>query len=244
VFPSWSRALPRVLRSARLVLASLICSAVVLTGVAAPAQAREVTAPTTAHPLLRYGDTGHTVAYLQYRLRVQPRTGYFGRLTEQAVKNLQRRYGLSVTGAVPNSVWTVLRVPYRPPAGTPPLRPGTWQFGSRAMGLAVLQTGKPYEYGGDGPDSFDCSGLVTYVFRQMGYRLPRVSYQIRAALPRLSSRSVTIGDLVFVDNGPGGRVGHVAIYAGDGYWFEASNPSRPVGKHEAWSTDISYGRVR
>ena len=51
------------------------------------------------------------------------------------------------------------------------------------------------------------------------------------------------GDLVFVHNGGGGSIGHVAIYAGGGYWYEASNPSAGVGKHRAWSTNVTYGRV-
>ena len=59
--------------------------------------------------------------------------------------------------------------------------------------------------------------------------------------PRSSSPQP--GNLVFVHNGEGGSVGHVAIYAGNGYWYEASNPSTGVGKHRAWSSNVSYGRV-
>jgi peptidoglycan DL-endopeptidase CwlO len=46
-----------------------------------------------------------------------------------------------------------------------------------------------------------------------------------------------------VHNGSGGSIGHVAIYAGGGYWYEASNPSQPVGKHPAWSSNVTFGRV-
>ena len=51
------------------------------------------------------------------------------------------------------------------------------------------------------------------------------------------------GDLVFVYNGGGGSIGHVAIYAGNGYWWEAANPEVGVGLHRAWTTNVSYGRI-
>jgi peptidoglycan DL-endopeptidase CwlO len=51
------------------------------------------------------------------------------------------------------------------------------------------------------------------------------------------------GDLVSVPNGGGASITHVATYAGGGYWFEASHSGQPVGKHPAWSTSVSFGRV-
>jgi cell wall-associated NlpC family hydrolase len=50
---------------------------------------------------------------------------------------------------------------------------------------------------------------------------------------RGSPLAAATGDLVFVYNGGGGRVGHVAIYAGGGKWWEASNPRTGVGLHKA-----------
>ncbi len=100
-----------------------------------------------------------------------------------------------------------------------------------------------YVYGGDGPTSFDCSGLVMWTFAQMGVSLPHSSGMQRAAVRRISSSEKRPGDLVFVHDGGGGSVSHVAIYAGNGYWIEAANPRYPVRKAAAWSSNVSYGRV-
>jgi cell wall-associated NlpC family hydrolase len=113
---------------------------------------------------------------------------------------------------------------------------------SHALQLAAAAaSGAYYAHGGAGPNGFDCSGFTMYVFSQMGISLPHSSSAQRSMVRNVSSPQP--GDLVFVYNGGGGSVGHVAIYAGGGYWWEASNPSVGVGKHRAWSSHVSYGRV-
>jgi len=112
---------------------------------------------------------------------------------------------------------------------------------ANVLSIAAAQQGDRYAYGGTGPDSFDCSGFTQYVFGKVGIWLPHSSGAQRSMARRVSSPQP--GDLVFVHNGGGGSVSHVAIYAGSGYWYEASNPSTGVGKHRAWSSNVSYGRV-
>jgi peptidoglycan DL-endopeptidase CwlO len=112
---------------------------------------------------------------------------------------------------------------------------------ANVLSIAAAQSGDRYQYGANGPDSFDCSGFTQYVFSKVGISLPHSSSAQRSVARRVSSPQP--GDLVFVYNGGGGSVGHVAIYAGGGYWYEASNPSTGVGKHRAWSSNVSYGRV-
>ncbi|MEP6761901.1 MAG: NlpC/P60 family protein [Sporichthyaceae bacterium] len=112
---------------------------------------------------------------------------------------------------------------------------------AHVLAIAAAQQGDRYQYGANGPDSFDCSGFTQYVFSKVGISLPHSSGAQRSMATRVAVPRP--GDLVFVYNGGGGSVGHVAIYAGNGYWYEASNPSRPVGKHRAWSSNVSYGRV-
>jgi cell wall-associated NlpC family hydrolase len=112
---------------------------------------------------------------------------------------------------------------------------------AHVLQLAAAQSGDSYSYGAAGPDSFDCSGFTQYVFGLIGISLPH-SAAGQSALARPISRPQP-GDLVFVHNGGGGSISHVAIYAGGGYWYEASNPGQPVGKHPAWSTNVSFGRV-
>jgi peptidoglycan DL-endopeptidase CwlO len=112
---------------------------------------------------------------------------------------------------------------------------------AHVLAIAAAQSGDSYSYGASGPDSFDCSGFTMYVFGKVGISLPH-----NAAAQADVARSVSTpqpGDLVFVHNGGGGSIGHVAIYAGNGYWYEASNPRTGVGKHKAWSSDVTYGRV-
>ena len=106
---------------------------------------------------------------------------------------------------------------------------------------AATASGAYYSYGGAGSKGFDCSGFTSYVFRQMGIELPHSSSAQRSVAQPVSNPQP--GDLVFVYNGGGGSIGHVGIYAGGGQWWEASNPSSGVGKHGAWSSAVSYGRV-
>jgi cell wall-associated NlpC family hydrolase len=113
---------------------------------------------------------------------------------------------------------------------------------SHALQLAAAAaSGAYYAHGGAGPNGFDCSGFTMYVFSQMGISLPHSSSAQRSMVANVSSPQP--GDLVFVYNGGGGSVGHVAIYAGGGYWWEAANPSVGVGMHRAWTSNVSYGRI-
>jgi cell wall-associated NlpC family hydrolase len=104
-----------------------------------------------------------------------------------------------------------------------------------------VASGAYYTHGGAGPTGFDCSGFTSYVFSKVGISLPHSSSMQAGVATRVSSPQP--GDLVFVYNGGGGSIGHVAIYAGNGYWWEAANPSYGVGLHRAWSSAVSYGRV-
>lgn len=82
---------------------------------------------------------------------------------------------------------------------------------------ALAQVGKPYRYGGTGPDAFDCSGLVQYVYGRAGVPLPRTTLaQFRSgkAIDRDEART---GDLLFYrfeDKKP--EPTHVVVYLGDG----------------------------
>ena len=112
---------------------------------------------------------------------------------------------------------------------------------AHVLQIAAAQSGDSYSYGAAGPDSFDCSGFTQYVFGLIGISLPH-SAAGQASFATPVSRPQP-GDLVFVHKGGGGSIGHVAIYAGGGYWYEASHPGQSVGRHPAWSTSVSFGRV-
>ena len=73
--------------------------------------------------------------------------------------------------------------------------------------------GTPYRYGGNTPATgFDCSGFVSYVYRQQGIKLPRSSAAQFAYLPAVANPMP--GDLVYFRRG--GRINHAAIYLGNG----------------------------
>jgi cell wall-associated NlpC family hydrolase len=92
-------------------------------------------------------------------------------------------------------------------------------------GVAVLRVaesmiGAPYRYGGAGPDAFDCSGLVSYSFRQIGVAVPRTAAEQFAAATPVKRRELQAGDLVFFRL-DGRDVSHVGIYAGDDRFVHA-----------------------
>src|SRR6266566_663082 len=68
---------------------------------------------------------------------------------------------------------------------------------SAAIAFAEQQLGKPYQWGGTGPDAFDCSGLMMQAYRAAGIDIPRTSQQQWAWGPRVQPAQVQPGDLVF-----------------------------------------------
>ncbi|WP_346433713.1 NlpC/P60 family protein [Nonomuraea composti] len=87
-----------------------------------------------------------------------------------------------------------------------------------ALQFAFAQVGKPYRYGGTGPDSFDCSGLTQAAWRAAGVRLPRTTYTQWAwgAARRVPLDQLQPGDLLFSKG-----LGHMGMYAGGGRMVHA-----------------------
>lgn len=84
------------------------------------------------------------------------------------------------------------------------------------LDTALAQLGKKYEWGGNGPDAFDCSALVQHAFAAGGVKLPRVTYdQVKVGQP-VALAELAPGDLIYFF-----KNGHVALYIGDGLILHA-----------------------
>jgi cell wall-associated NlpC family hydrolase len=122
----------------------------------------------------------------------------------------------------------------------PRVIPGS-SYGEKAVYLASLQKGKPYVYGAEGPYAFDCSGFVQYVFKQLGKSLPRTAQQQYNATVHVPQSGKQPGDLIFY--GTPGNIGHVGIYAGNGYMWAAPQTGGVVSLRPIYSTTYLVGRV-
>lgn len=98
---------------------------------------------------------------------------------------------------------------------------------SPVIATARTMLGAPYRYGGADPTGFDCSGLVSYVYRSLGIQVPRTSQeQFRQSSPVATDR-LQAGDLLFFRLNPP-KVSHVAIYEGEGRFIHAPSSGKRV----------------
>lgn len=127
--------------------------------------------------------------------------------------------------------------PPRAPRAPRPSTRTTWPVSTTSSSGAarrVVSTGEqyigtPYRYGGTSPRTgFDCSGFVQYVYGQQGVNLPRTSRQMAGSgiAVNPSRRSLEVGDLMLFSQG--GRISHVAIYAGNGRFIHSSSSGNGV----------------
>ncbi len=120
---------------------------------------------------------------------------------------------------------------------------------SEIMSIALKYQGWPYVYGGDNPStSFDCSGLVQWVYGQVGIKLPRTAQEQWDATTHISASQAQPGDLVFFAgtyDDPGNTVTHVGIYVGNNMMYDADDSG--IGYHTLsgyWMAHLyGFGRV-
>ncbi|QVQ55112.1 C40 family peptidase [Spiractinospora alimapuensis] len=100
------------------------------------------------------------------------------------------------------------------------------QGAAAAIEFARAQIGKPYVWGGTGPDGFDCSGLTLRAWEQGGVTLPRVSQDQWNFGTRVDRSDIQPGDLLFFYDSSAPT--HVGLYSGDGKMIHGSNPAKPI----------------
>jgi peptidoglycan DL-endopeptidase CwlO len=101
--------------------------------------------------------------------------------------------------------------------------PPSSTLGGKAVAIAEQYLGVPYVWGGASPSGFDCSGLVMYVYGQLGVSLPHNAYEQYLALPHVPLSDLQPGDLVFFYG-----FGHVGIYVGNGTMIHAPHTGTVV----------------
>ncbi len=97
-------------------------------------------------------------------------------------------------------------------------------YAQKAVNFAYAQLGKRYQWGGEGPDGYDCSGLTSAAWASAGVRLPHNAAQQSNAVRRVSRAERQAGDLVFYY--PDSH--HVGIYVGAGNVIHAPQPGQRI----------------
>lgn len=101
----------------------------------------------------------------------------------------------------------------------------------KAVSLIESKIGNKYVWGATGPNSFDCSGLVQYVYKNaLGKDIPRTSYEQSKFGKAVDKKDLQVGDLVFFDTMGKGRVSHVGMYVGNNEFVHAANEKAGIKK--------------
>ncbi len=95
------------------------------------------------------------------------------------------------------------------------------------VSYALNFRGDQYVYATAGPTTFDCSGLMMYVYSHFGISLPRTSEEQFGVGSAVNENNLQPGDLVFFNNSGGGP-GHVGMYIGNGLMIHAPHTGTVV----------------
>ena len=191
---------------------------------------------------LRVGDRNDEVVKVQTILRDKGYfrtnvTGYFGSITEAAVIAFQKDYGIDPIGVVGPQTRAALfgsgsssnsnansSNSAAEPEDNSGSNPAPSAAASNIVAYAKQFMGTPYVYGGNGPNAFDCSGFVKYVFANAGIGLSRTATAQSGDGVAVSRSNLQTGDLIFFDtiSGNSKPIDHVGIYIGDGQFIHCS----------------------
>lgn len=117
---------------------------------------------------------------------------------------------------------------------------------SDVVDIAARQIGKPYVWGAEGPNSFDCSGLTQYAYSEVGLDLPRRAVS-QSKIGELTYGELQRGDLVFFSTDTRRtEVTHVGIYEGSGMMIDASKRNGRVRRDDLndpfWTDRFMFAR--
>ena len=100
-------------------------------------------------------------------------------------------------------------------------------IGDKLVSLAKSKLGCKYVWGATGPNQFDCSGLTSWCYKQVGISIPRTSLEQSKGGKAVSKSNLQPGDLLFWKT-TSAEVGHVGMYIGNNQFIHAPNKSKPV----------------
>jgi peptidoglycan DL-endopeptidase CwlO len=143
----------------------------------------------------------------------------------------------------PTASPTANPTPTPTPTPTSAPAPSTRRSAQVAVDTALAQVGKPYQWGGSGPNSFDCSGLTSFAWRAAGVDITRTSRSQYAATTRISRGQLQPGDLIFYGSSVA-TISHVAMYIGGTNVVEAPYSGQNVRVRDGLSRSdiVGYGR--
>ncbi len=188
--------------------------------------------------MLLEGTRGEDVDSLQRQLvdlgYLSKVTGYYGTETVAAIEEFQSRNDLDVDGKSGHYTLDKIYSPDAKPSATKVQAEKRSANIVEMLEVAQDQIGEPYRLGHEGPDSFDCSGLVYYCLKQAGSsrgRYNAAGYSQVSEWDKITSMSdLEKGDLLFFWNSAKSKVGHVGIYIGGGTMIDASSANGKVVK--------------
>ena len=96
------------------------------------------------------------------------------------------------------------------------------------INLAIAQMGKRYKWAATGPDTFDCSGFTSFVYKKNGITIPRTSTEQSKVGDRVTYGNLKEGDLVFFRSPKSSRISHTGIYLGSSLFIHASSAKSEV----------------
>ncbi|MBI3184559.1 MAG: peptidoglycan-binding protein [Myxococcales bacterium] len=173
--------------------------------------------------------------------------GNFGEQTEEAIRAFQRKNGLGRTGIADKKTRALLHEKAENAGSAVSDRV------QKFIDVALAQRGDPYVFGAEGPNAFDCSGLIDYALKKAGVNIPRMSaagYQRHFAGSKVSRENLKPGDLIFywypnTRGIPPGQASHVEIYLGNGKSMGTDNPSEGARVESVdWGAFIGGARVK
>lgn len=204
--------------------------------------------------MLLEGTQGEDVDSLQRQLvdlgYLSKATGYYGTETADAVEEFQSRNDLDVDGKTGHFTLDKIYSPDAKPSKSKVQAEKRRANVTEMLEVAADQLGDPYRLGREGPDSFDCSGLVYYCLKQAGSsrgRYNAAGYSQVSDWKKITSMGdLEKGDLIFFWNSAKTKVGHVGIYIGGGRMIDASSANGKVVKRSCttsyWKKMFVCGR--